>query len=238
MTRLAQVAIVVPARDEQTLLPGCLDALAVAVESSPLPTRTIVVLDRCTDRSGEICRRRGIDTIEVGHANVGRTRHAGVTQALHEGPSAPKLWIANTDADSRVPPDWIAEQVRLADEGADAVLGLVEIHSDVDLPALRVHQVDYGRRLRADGSHSHVHGANLGIRASTYQRAGGFPPLTDHEDRQLVSRVHALHSPVVVTTTTLRVKTSSRTLGRCDAGFARDIARLSGDAPPLAVAAD
>jgi glycosyltransferase involved in cell wall biosynthesis len=236
MTRLSQVAIVVPARDEQTLLPGCLDALAAAVESSPLPTRTIVVLDRCTDGSAAICQSRGVDTIEVGYANVGRARHAGVTQAIDHVPHAAELWIANTDADSRVPPDWIAEQIRLADEGADAVLGLVEIDPDVHLPMLRAQQAAYGRRLRPDGCHSHVHGANLGIRASTYQHAGGFPPLTDHEDRQLISRVHALHSAVVVTTTTLRVKTSGRTQGRCDAGFAGDIARLTEDAPRAAAA--
>lgn len=225
---------VVPARDEEALLPGCLDALAAAVQNSPLPTRTIVVLDRCTDRSLEICRSRGVDAVEVDYANVGRARHAGATDAILHGPPAVELWLANTDADSRVPPDWVSEQVRLANQGADAVLGLVEIDNDLHQPTLSAHQAAYRRRLGPDGSHGHVHGANLGIRASTYQRAGGFRPLTDHEDRQLLRRVHALHSTLVVTTTALRVKTSGRTRGRCDAGFARDLARLSEDAPPLA----
>jgi hypothetical protein len=44
-----------------------------------------------------------------------------VTSAVHHGPPAEGLWIANTDADSRAALDWIAEPVRLADEGADAL---------------------------------------------------------------------------------------------------------------------
>ena len=237
MTRLARVAIVVPARDEEALLPECLDALAAAVENSPLPAQTIVVLDRCTDRSPEICRSFSVDIVEADYANVGRARHAGVTAAIRSRLSA-DLWIANTDSDSWVPPDWIAEQVRLADDGADAVLGLVEIDSDVHQLTRSRHEAAYLRRLRPDGSHGHVHGANLGIRASTYHEAGGFPPLTDHEDRHLVRRVRALNDSVVVTTTTLRVRTSGRTTSRCGEGFAREVARLANDAAPLAAAAD
>jgi hypothetical protein len=30
--------------------------------------------------------------------------------------------------------------------------------------------------------HHHVHGANLGMSASAYGAAGGFPPLRTHED--------------------------------------------------------
>jgi glycosyltransferase involved in cell wall biosynthesis len=226
MTRIRQVVIVVPARDEQTLLPACLDALAVAAGNAPVPVRTIVVLDSCSDGSADVCRRHRVETIEVAFANVGRARHAGVITAVQGGAPTSTLWIANTDADSRVPPDWVAEQVRLADEGADAVLGLVDV--DLDVPAvLRAHQAAYLRRVHSNGSHDHVHGASLGIRASTYVDAGGFPPLTDHEDRQLVLRLRAMRSPVVITSTALRVRTSGRTEGRCDEGFARSIASLA-----------
>lgn len=224
MTRLRQVAIVVPARDEQTLLPGCLEALAVATRNAPVPTRTIVVLDSCTDHSYDICRRHRVETIGVAFENVGQARHAGIIRALQRGIPPSALWIANTDADSRVPPDWVAEQVRLADEGADAVLGLVDITHDVPAPLSRAHAAGYRRRVHANGFHEHVHGANLGIRANIYLEAGGFPPLTDHEDRELVLRLRAMHDPVLITSTTVRVQTSGRTEGRCHDGFARAIA--------------
>lgn len=225
MTRIRQVAIVVPARDEQALLPACLEALAIAAANAPVPTRTLVVLDSCSDGSADICRRYRVETVHVAFANVGRARHAGITVAMHQGPATSALWLANTDADSVVPPDWVAEQVRLADGGADAVLGLVDI--DLGLPAvLRAHEAAYSRRVRSNGSHDHVHGANLGIRASTYLEAGGFPYLADHEDRQLVRRLRAGRAPLI-TSTALRVRTSGRTDGRCHDGFARSIATLT-----------
>lgn len=228
---IREVAIVVPARDEQTLLPRCLEALAAAAGNSPVPTRTIVVLDSCTDASAVVCRDHRVETIEVAFANVGRARRAGVAHALQGGPPASSLWIANTDADSQVPLDWIAEQVRLANEGADTVVGLVDVTPDVEGPILRAHQSAYSRQIRPNGSHGHVHGANLGIRASTYLDVGGFPPLSDHEDRELVRRMRAMRSVLTVTTATLRVKTSGRTEGRCHDGFARSMARHAAGTP-------
>ncbi len=223
MKPLRRIAVVIPARDEQDLLDSCLQALAVAIGNSPLPTRAIVVLDSCGDASASICKGHQVETIEVDFANVGRARHAGISALQSQAP-AEALWIANTDADSQVPPGWLAEQVRLADEGADAVLGLVEVTYESGSPLPWAHHAEYRRRIRANGSHGHIHGANLGIRASIYLDAGGFPPLSDHEDRELVRRVRALASSRVVTTTSLRVKTSGRQDGRCQDGFARSIA--------------
>lgn len=121
MTRLAQAAIVIPARDEETLLPGCLDALAAAVENSPVPTQTIVVLDRRTDTSVEICRSRGIDTIEVDYANVSPLPPR--RRDLSRPPRTPGRRTVDRQHRRRQPAalDWIAEPVRLADEGADAL---------------------------------------------------------------------------------------------------------------------
>ncbi|MDQ1620699.1 MAG: hypothetical protein QOE19_3268, partial [Actinomycetota bacterium] len=50
-----RVGVVVPVRDEQELLPRCLDALEVAIArltaDRGLPVSAVVVLDRCTDGS-------------------------------------------------------------------------------------------------------------------------------------------------------------------------------------------
>lgn len=226
MTPIRQVVIVVPACDEEELLEPCLDSLAVASRNSPVPVRTIIVLDSCSDASADICDQRQIETVEVAYANVGRARHAGITRAVESQMPASSVWVANTDADSRVPPNWVTEQVRLGEEGADVVLGLADAQGELAPSLLKAHQAAYERWIRPTGSHGHIHGANLGIRASTYLEAGGFPPLTDHEDRQLVRRVRAMGSALVVSTTTLRVETSGRSEGRCADGFARSIASL------------
>jgi glycosyltransferase involved in cell wall biosynthesis len=223
---VAQVAVVIPARDEETLMPGCLEAVAVAVDHSPVPVRTIVVLDTCRDRTADVCASFGVETVVVSSENVGRARHAGATRAIGGRTGTGSIWIANTDADSRVAPDWVDQQVRLADDGADVLLGLAEVTFDVPAVVISAHRAGYQDRIRVDGTHHHVHGANLGIRASTYLAAGGFPPLTDHEDQQLVLRARALGDAAVVATTSLVVETSGRRAGRCRHGVARTMADL------------
>ena len=47
------------------------------------------------------------------------------------------------------------------------------------------------RYAAGTGPHSHVHGANLGFRASAYLTAGGFPPVPTAEDHALVAALTA-----------------------------------------------
>lgn len=91
-------------------------------------------------------------------------RAAGCESGL--GERADGLWLGHTDADSMVPQDWIARQMRYADQGARVVAGTVEVDSWLDWPAgLRGH---YG--AFCDSGHgaggNHVHGANLYLRLS------------------------------------------------------------------------
>ena len=74
----------------------------------------------------------------------------------------------------------------------------------------------------------HVHGANLGVRWSAFEAAGGFPPVPEHEDVLLVEAVVAAGANVAAGPTIL---TSGRLRGRVDGGFSgylRDLgARLA-----------
>jgi hypothetical protein len=73
------------------------------------------------------------------------------------------------------------------------------------------------------GTHTHVHGANMGIRADAYLAAGGFPSVQKSEDRLLWNEVvrlnHRVISPVGLT-----VATSGRLKGRVVGGFADSMA--------------
>lgn len=218
--RAWQIGVVVPAHNEQVLLPDCL--ASVGRSASGLDVRVVVVLDGCTDATPEVCRRAGVETVTVSARNVGAARAAGVDRLL-EGRRKDRLWLAHTDADSQVGPTWLTDQLDLAGHGADAVLGVVRLAPNVDGRYAR-HQSAYRRRLRRDGGHDHVHGANMGLTASAYVAAGGFPPLAAHEDRHLVHRLDALPDITVVRSSRLWVETSPRLEGRCREGFAADLA--------------
>src|SRR5690606_11862809 len=124
------------------------------------------------------------------------------------------VWIANTDADSTVPADWLEQQVKLADAGYDAILGSVvpdpdEYPSDLQERWASAHPA---------GSVRHeIYGANFGVRASEYLLAGGFAALVEHEDVDLVRR---LRTRRVLYTDALLVTTSARLDGRTPGGFA------------------
>ncbi len=109
--------------------------------------------------------------------NVGVARAAGFAAVLarEAGRPAEQMWLATTDADSTVPADWLAEQLRLAAKGAEVVAGTVRVQDWSEQPAAardRFH-AGYGRPGRG---HLHVHGANLGMSATAYLDAGGIPP--------------------------------------------------------------
>ena len=237
---VARIGVVVPARDEVALLSDCLGALVEATRNVDVPVRIVVVLDGCTDGSEAACREFAVETIalEAGTldaGNVGRARAAGV-RAILAGETHPEsVWLANTDADSRVPATWLQEQLDLAHGGADAVLGVVRLDEDGRSRG-RAHETQYAKLIGRDGSHRHVHGANLGVRASAYLRAGGFPPLSNHEDRELVVRLRGLVDVTIVSSARLQVFTSGRLEGRCGQGFSADLARLSQGEDELSVA--
>ncbi|MGZ4663234.1 MAG: hypothetical protein ACXVYB_18350, partial [Arthrobacter sp.] len=143
---------------------------------------------------------------------------------------ARRTWLANTDADSAVPENWLVRQLELADAGADAVLGSVEPDPAGMDPAIRRRWLDK-HPFRED--HPHIYGANFGVRASAYLAAGGFPLLRVHEDRILVERLRH-RAFTVVATDSMRVLTSGRTHARAPHGFAAYLRALGMDRPAAA----
>ena len=220
-----RIAVVVPAHDEQDLLPACLAALAVAAERvAPVPVEVIVVADACTDDTAALAAAAGAHVLTVQERNVGHARAAGMAHALRHGPDG--LWLATTDADSRVGPAWLGWQLRAARAGTDLLIGTVEVDDWAPWPeALRaVYETAYRRAVTGDG-HSHVHGANLGCSARAYQAAGGFPAVAHDEDRALITRFVATGARVV-TDSRCPVMTSARRVARAPSGFAAHLAGL------------
>ena len=221
------LGVVVPAHDEEELLPACLAGLRVAVGAVADRARVdvVVVADACTDRTEAVARRCGVEVLRLDARTVGRARAAGASFLLGRGPS----WLATTDADSVVPPDWLAAQLDARAEGADAWVGTVEVADWRGLPTpVRTRYRDAYEDGDGDGdAHRHVHGASLGIAARAYEAVGGFPPRATGEDVALVDRLDRAGFRVV-RDGAHPVATSARTVGRAPDGFAGHLLGLAG----------
>jgi len=203
------VGVVVPAHDEETLLPACLAALLDAASALRLPVHVVVVADACTDQTAGIRARR-----------VGAARAAGMRELLRltSGADPAAVWLATTDADTLVPPDWLRRQLDYAIAGWDVVLGTVTVTGwDGHPPHVPVAFAE--RYAFGSGPHPHVHGANLGIRASAYLAAGGFPPLRTAEDHALLAAATRAGC-MVAQASDIAVETSGRRLARAPADSA------------------
>lgn len=228
---IARVLVVVPARDEELLLPACLSSVRAAatrlrVARPGTVVDVLVVLDGCRDGSAAVVARHGVRATRCDLGRVGAVRDLGARHLLAGSPTpAHDTWLSCTDADSTVPDHWLVEQVDLADSGADVVVGTVAPTGDLDPRVLAAWRE---RHTLAEG-HVHVHGANLGVRASTYLALGGFAPLALDEDVDLVRRATEDAGTCVVATDRTRVGSSARTTSRCVGGFAGYLADLESE---------
>ncbi|MFF3974944.1 glycosyltransferase [Streptomyces rubiginosohelvolus] len=221
------IAVVIPARDEEELLPVALESLRAAAAHPGIESvrvLTVVVADCCTDATAAVSRAAGALVVPVRFHNVGRARAAGVRAALGVIGGAPDgVWIASTDADSSVRPDWLAYQAARAVEGWDAVIGTVTVDR---WPAGKADLADRYRRLYEKSRppedvqwrHPHVHGANLGVSSRAYAVAGGFPPTPLNEDRGLVEALERSGAHLL-RTSDCPVTTSARRTPRAQGGF-------------------
>jgi len=163
------VSVVVPARNEEDLLPSCLEALLTQDYAGPI--EIIVVDNGSTDRTAERAGRFGVTVVE-------EPRH-GYVLALARGFSiATGDIVATTDADTVPPRDWISTLVREYEEHPDVVAVGGEIYfrepnwkgwlfTRCILPHLN-------RWDRANPAGAHLWGANFSVRREVFERAGGW----------------------------------------------------------------
>ena len=238
---IAAVGVVVPAHNEQDLLPSCLASVRRAAQAARgVPVHLVVVADACRDRTARAARRGGASVVTISARNAGAARAAGAREVLrrtgHLDPA--NVWLATTDADTLVPARWLHQQARYAGQGWDAIAGTIRVADWSGYPpGMRsLFRERYEREpyepdehnapsdSRA-GQHTHVHGANLGFRASAYLAAGGFPALATAEDHALVAALTA-GGGRVLRTRALPVVTSARRDSRAPNGFSHYLTQL------------
>ncbi len=210
------LGIVIPAHNEQAVIVQCLAAVKKAAQHPGLcgeAVEILVVLDHCTDLTAAHVAQAQVAGLEIEARNVGVARALGAEAMLARS----ARWLAFTDADTQVAPDWLAEQLALQ---VDAVCGTVEVvdwtdhgtHADL----LRWH---FGQTYTDADGHRHIHGANLGVSAVAYRAAGGFQHLACSEDVALVEALQATGARIAWSARP-RVITSARRVARAQGGLA------------------
>lgn len=231
------VVVGVPARNEERHLAWAVRSVLLAADrADDVQTTLVLALDSCDDSSAAIAVAIGdedprVIVLEGTWGNAGAARRAaidaGITAAMADGNAElGEIWIATTDADTVVPPDWVGTHRDHGRAGVAAVAGIVDILLDDDAtPAV----VDIFARTYVveSDTHHHVHGANMGVRADVYLGVGGFASIDVAEDHALWNVIrNAGHR--CVATTALRVSTSGRRVGRAVGGFADRLDSLVG----------
>jgi glycosyltransferase involved in cell wall biosynthesis len=117
------LAIVIPAHNEQAVIVECLIAVKKAAAHPRLlgeVVEILVVLDHCSDLTSTLVAEAQVVSLEIQARNVGVARARGAEEMLARG----ARWLAFTDADTQVAPEWLADQLAL---DVDAVCGTVAV---------------------------------------------------------------------------------------------------------------
>jgi hypothetical protein len=239
------IAIAIPIRDEARRIGSCLAALS---RQSVTADHVVLLLNNCTDGSAEVVRaiHPAPYRLHIIECNLeGPSASAGVARGMamkYAASLIPEGVILTTDADGEVPENWIEENLRAIEEGADAVCGMAVIDpfEALFIPS-HLHEDDagevaYGRLLDEIASvvlpdpgdpwprHTEDSGASIAIKASMLLRIGGVPFLSSEEDRALIRMLRLVdarvrHDPQISVTVSGRIE------GRAQGGMADTIRR-------------
>jgi hypothetical protein len=231
------VLVAVPAHDEAERIERCLASVEVALRhaerAGTIGSGAIAVaVHRSTDATAALARAqlagrdRHLVTVTDEPASVGVVRTALVRDAVLA--TGVPTWVFSTDADTEVPPTWVSDGLRLADDAsADLVLGLVSL-TDLapDDPTRRAHDALVAAGVHPDGSHEHAYAANLLVGYATFAAVGGFPDRRHGEEHGLLAAVRRAGGSVL-STSRLVVGTSGRLDGRAAYGLHTVLTSLS-----------
>jgi glycosyltransferase involved in cell wall biosynthesis len=221
------VGVCLPVHNEQDTLPETLAALTLAIHNlvdTGVACRLAVVLDDCSDGSEGLVRQWTSEATDIvalvvncSAHNVGVARQTGCLALIESCASLDlsQIWLATTDADSEVPPQWLTHQVECMSKKIDFWAGRVEVSDWSDRHPGTTQLWNRAYCKEPDP----IHGANLGINAELFLKVGGFAPLATGEDealRRAVSRT----SSTVFHDRRMPVKTSARVRARAPLGFA------------------
>jgi len=239
-----RLVVAVPVKDEAERLAACLDALNRQDISADLTI--FALINNSNDASAAIARRHPARVAVEEAVLAGTDASAGGARRLTMHRAAALAGddgiVLTTDADGRVPPDWLRRNLQAIAAGADAVAGraLIDPADEARIPlALREADArecryavlldEINASIDPDASdpwprHDEHSGASIAVTVDAMHRAGGVPALPLGEDRAFFDGLRRIdarirHAPDVC------VMVSGRTDGRARGGMADTIRR-------------
>jgi len=91
-------SVIIPARNEAERIGACLESICTASQPYAGQAEIIVVLNRCTDSTGDIARKYGACIVNDDNRNLAKTRNTGARHATGDV-------LVTIDADSRMAPN-------------------------------------------------------------------------------------------------------------------------------------
>jgi glycosyltransferase involved in cell wall biosynthesis len=98
------ISIVIPAHNEEKYIGACIEAIQKQCRSFNVDPEIIVVLNRCTDRTGEIVNRLGAKTVVDNSRNLAAIRNTGIKNATGDV-------IVTIDADSIITKEYVSDLI-------------------------------------------------------------------------------------------------------------------------------
>jgi len=199
---MPKVSVVVPARNEEAYIGSCLEAL---LAQDPPPDEVIVVDNGSKDGTAKIAAAMGARVVREERPGVHHARERGLEEARFEV-------VAQTDADTRVLPGWIAS-IKNAFEDPEVVAsyGPVLLYEAPLFDRLLARYLFPAfLRLSALLGQPNLNGANHAVRREAALAVGGYDrPFA--EDVHLARKLRARGGKIVYVPRQ-RVLTSGRRL--------------------------
>ncbi|MES2707529.1 MAG: glycosyltransferase [Verrucomicrobiota bacterium] len=164
-----QLSIVIPAWNEEKLLPATLSAIGHAAETSLAPAgiswEVIVCDNNSTDSTSALARAAGANVVFEPVNQIGRARNTGASAARGD-------WILFVDADSHPSPALFADLAAVLQD-ATVLGGGSLLRMETEHPGARFILGFWGfisRRLK------YAAGSFLFVRTGAFRESGGFDP--------------------------------------------------------------
>jgi glycosyltransferase involved in cell wall biosynthesis len=108
-----KLSVIIPAYNEEKLLPGCLARVAAAIAANAgadWSAEVIVCDNNSRDRTAELARQAGVRVVFEPVNQIARARNAGASVAVGD-------WLLFIDADSYLHPQTLAELLQVIRQG-------------------------------------------------------------------------------------------------------------------------
>lgn len=209
-----QVSFVVPAYNEERLLPACLAAIRAEIERTGCAAEVIVVNNASTDRTADVAAAaQGVVVVDQPVKGLVQARSAGFQASRG-------VLVANIDADTLIPEGWLARVLQEFDQNPR----LVCVSGPYDYYDVPVHirtfarvfyLVGYGTyafNKHVMGVGAMVQGGNFVLVRDVMERLGGYSDAFTFygEDTDVARRMSRVGD--VVFTFRLTAKSSGRRL--------------------------